>query len=204
MGFAGVRRDGEQDFPYTLRESVTPLPFHKGGTTTLTAGEAVTLVYVKGLRRFENADAVVRGIHTGNDDALVLTDSNATFDDDGIDIGDELVNTSKNTTGTVTAITNTTLTTDGQEWDNTDTYVVNKRGPREYNRAVEIRKFSLITDEAIYLRYDGTPHGTDGFDVEIDSGEDYSEENIRIVGRLAAVGVDATTTPKVRWTVWGV
>ena len=52
MKLAGVRSQDEQDYPLNIREAVTPLPYHAGGTVTLTAGAGADLVKVSDLRRF--------------------------------------------------------------------------------------------------------------------------------------------------------
>ena len=204
MSLPGSLKQDELDFPKTIRDSVTTLPFHSGGTITLTAGEASNLFRVKDLRRFENSDAVVRGSHTGSANAVVLTDSDASFLEDGIEVGDELENTTASTSGTVTAVTDTTLTTDGQTWAANANYVVNKRVAFKNARAIEVRKFSITTDLSIYIRLDGTPDATDGFDIELGADESYFADSIRVVGRVSVKGVSATETPKVRWTAWGV
>ena len=200
---AGLR-EGEQDYPITVRESVTPLPFFLGGTTTLTAGEISDLVKVSDLRRFENSDSVARGTHTGSDGDSVLTDSDADFINWGIEVGDELVNETASTTGTIIDLTSTTVTTENQTWASNANYTINKRAHYLGARAIEIRKFSVSTDIPIYLRLDGAPDATDGFTVELERDDTYFEVNVRVASRIAVVGVSSTTTPKVRWTAWGI
>ena len=152
---------------------------------------------------------MARGTHTGSANASVLTDAAAMFGDWGVEVGDEVQNTTDGSVGLITALTATTLTVNlaggaDDDWDASDAYVVNKKISHQHARAVEIRKFSLFTDAAIYVRYDGTPNATDGFDVEVNADEGYFEENVRVASRIAIIGVDASTTPRVRWTVWGI
>ena len=203
-GLPGVRRQGEQDFPLPLQESVTPLPFHAGGSFTLVANEIRDLVRVSDLRRFENMGAVARGAHDGAANAAELADSSADFRAWGIEVGDELSNTTSGVSGVITFVIPTSLTADGVTWDVGDAYVVNKQTTYLSARAIEIRKFSITADRPIYVRYDGAPDATDGYDVEIEAGETYYEEHIRIASRLVARAVTGTDTPKVRFTAWGI
>lgn len=200
---AGLRTHDEQDYPLPIRDAVTPLPFHAGGTTQLLAGTTVDLVKVSELRRFESADAVVIGTHTGAAADPSLTDDLATFGIWGVVPGDELVNVTQTTTGVITASTTTTLTTEGQTWDVGDEYSVNKRASHSGARPVEIRKFSVITDQSVYIRLDGVASDTI-FDAEVTSSDAYFEENIRVVSRISVRGVSTSSTPTLRWTAWGI
>ena len=65
--------------------------------------------------------------HTGGASSTTLTDSNATFLDNGIRIGDEVVNVTDSVTGLITGVTQTTITTSGSpdmSWANGNTYAV--------------------------------------------------------------------------------
>ena len=203
---SGLRRHGEQDFPLPVREAVTPLPFHIGGSVTLTADEVRDLVRVSELRRFENMSGVARGIHTGANNAVVLTDSTARFLEWGVEVGDEVENRTASpvTSGLVMALTATTLMVDGVTWDTSDVYVVNKRGEYLHARAVEIRKLAFTADQDIYIRYDAVPDATDGFDVELSADTAYFEENVRVASRIVVRAVNSTHTPKVKFTAWGI
>ena len=204
MALAGIVNDDQLDFPNTVRSAVTTLPFHLGGTNVLTVGVAETLVRVSDLRRFENMDAVVRGTFTPTTSSTsILTDSNASFLEDGIEVGDEVENTTDSTSGTITAVTANTVDVDGISWDTDDAYIINKRVSHQFGRPIEIRKFSVTTDADIYIRYDGTPHA-DNFDVEIERNTGFFSDNVRVVSRVAVVGVSSSATPKVRWIAWGV
>jgi len=73
------------------------------------------------------ATVEVKGYHTGNDDALILTDENADFVNDSIETGDLIFNTTDGSYGTITAVTATTISatlTGGSEndWDADDAY----------------------------------------------------------------------------------
>ena len=206
MALPGIRGGDQQDFPIPMRESITTLPFHAGGSVTLTAGEASDLVKVSELRRFENMLAIARGSHTGSNNATTVTDSNADFLDWGVEPGDTVINRTKtpNTSAEILSVTATTLETESQDWDASDVYVVDKTVSHQYARAIEIRRITIVSDEPIYIRFDGAPDSTDGYDVELTSDEAYLDEHIRIVSRVAVIGVDATDTPKVRWTAWGI
>ena len=55
------------------------------------------------------ATAEVAGLHTGEDDSLILTDSKAHFQNDGVRSGDTIFNTTDDSYGTITAVTSTTI-----------------------------------------------------------------------------------------------
>ena len=161
MTLAGRRR-GDQDFPYPVRESVTTLPFHAGGTRVLAAGAVEDLVKVADLRRFENMAAVALGTHSGAAGAA-LEDSGAEFVAWGVEVGDTLFNLTQVISGPITAVSGTELTAEGVAWVANDEYRVDKTTEFSGARPVEIRRVSLITDRPIYIRYDGVPDSTPGF-----------------------------------------
>jgi hypothetical protein len=89
----------------------------------------------------QNGDEVIRGhiktvgwpthkitdTHTGGASSTVLTDSGASFLNNGIRIGDEVVNVTDSVTGLITAVTATTITTSGSpsmSWANGNTYAI--------------------------------------------------------------------------------
>lgn len=200
----GVQTQDEQDFPRTVRDAVTTLPYHAGGRETLTAGASLDLVRTDDLRRFENMDAVIRGTHTGANNATTLTDSEADFLRDGVVEGDFLENVTQSSEEMITAIANTVLTTDGvQEFDASDVYLIHKRASHRDARAVEIRKLSLISDQAIYVRFDGEAH-EDYFDVYVPADQTYWEADIRVVTRVSVIAVNSSEAPSVGWTAWGI
>lgn len=199
----GVQSQDIQDYPKTVRDAVTPLPFHHGGSTTLVAGTVGDVLKVSELRRFENADSIVTGTHNGGASTQILIDSTATFVQHGVVPGDEVVIST--VAYGVLAVTETTLTLADETLTlaNTDTYVVNKRASLQGARAIEVRKFSVVTDSPIYLRLDGEASVT-RHDAELNANETYLEDNVRVISRISAIGVSSTTTPKVRFTAWGI
>lgn len=82
-------------------------------------------------------------------------------------------------------------------------YVVNKRVSHRFASPLEIRRMSIISDQAIYLRLDGHP-SSEYHDAQVNAGEAYWIEHVRVVSRVAVIGVSPSTTPTVRWTAWGV
>lgn len=204
MALTGIRNQDEQDYPLPIQDSVTILPFRSGGTTTLVANTSTDIIKVGNLRRFENSDAIAKGSHDGAAAAVALSDSSASFIDWGAEVEDEVENTTASTSGLVTAMTNTTITVDGVTWNANDAYTINKRKSHQWARATEIRKFSLLADEDIYFRVDGSPGVGDGFTIELTANIAYYEEGIRVVSRVAVIGVSTTGTPTVRWAAWGI
>ena len=82
--------------------------------------------------------------HTGGASTTTLTDSDATFLDNGIRIGDEVVNVTDSVTGLITGVTQTTITTSGSpsmSWANGDTYAVyvpNRAGHVVYTKGFPV------------------------------------------------------------------
>lgn len=208
MSLPGVNSNGEVDYPKTVREAVTPLPYHGGGSVTLTADVVNDVIVVSDLRRFENSNAVVIGSHTGSNNDANLQDDNASFIDSGIQVKDHVVNISATpeTTEVISAVLSETSlsTVEGLDWFADDVYVINKRRSLANDRAIEIRKFSITTDGDVYIRIDGDPDATRGFDIELLADETYYAENIRVAARLAVIPITSGATPKVRWTAWGI
>ena len=192
------RMSGEVD-GFTVRDSVSPLVFHGGSTHSLTANTATTLLKVSDLRRYENMLAVVLGAHTGTT-GTTLADANADFGTLDVRIGDVLHNVTQGTEGTISSVAVTSLEA-GISFDNGDSYRIDRIGIPNA-KAQYIRKFSVFTDEAIYLRYDGEASAT-YFDVQVNANEGYYDENIIVASHLSAIGVSATTTPTIRVTAWG-
>jgi hypothetical protein len=78
------------------------------------------------------ATVAVAGSHTGSDDSSVLSDSNADFVTDGIQVGDVIFNTTDGSYGKVTGASATTITatlTGGSDddWDTDDGYTTSKK-----------------------------------------------------------------------------
>ena len=194
-------RNGEQDIP-TVREAVTPLFLHAGGTVTLTAGESRDIVRVANLRRFDSLPNFVRGTHDSTTVADDLVDSSADFLSWGVAVGDEIINVTQSDVHSVTRVVSATRlevdTTGG--FANNDAYTISKTG---VERAGHIRRFSISTDSTIYVRYDGEAHA-DNYDVEIAASESYFEENVFIASRISVIGASSSATPQVRYTAWGV
>jgi hypothetical protein len=102
------------------------------------------------------------GTHTGANNAAVLTDAAASFDTDGIFVGDFVRNTTDVSVARITAFTATTITgtlqggTDN-DWDTNDAYEVASginswsnrlvAGLRSISRGSEFRAFINISDE---------------------------------------------------------
>ncbi len=86
------------------------------------------------------ATVEVAGSHTGDGDSSVLTDGNATFQDDGIEAGDIIFNTTDGSYGTISAVTSTTITANltggtDNDWDTDDAYTTAKtagKGPSSF------------------------------------------------------------------------
>jgi type IV pilus assembly protein PilY1 len=78
------------------------------------------------------ATVEVAGSHTGSNDAAILTDSNADFVNDGIEMGDLIFNTTDGSYGAITTVTATSITaslTGGSDnnWDTDDSYTTTKK-----------------------------------------------------------------------------
>lgn len=208
MSLPGVYHNDEADFPMTVKESLTVLPFKAGGTTTLgTTDVKEDLVLVSALRRFEN-DVIAAGTHTGSNNASTLTDSAADFLNWGVEVGDTIANTTDGSSGTITAVTATTISvalsggTD-DDFDTSDAYTITKALSHQGSRAQMIRKVRIITDLECYIKFDGDASASD-HDVHLEAGEAFNDENIRIVSRISVINVVTSETPEFRWLVWGV
>ena len=202
MPLPGSLNDDFLDYPKTVRDAVSPLPFHAGGLVTLTAGTPSDLFRVNALRRFENEDAICRGSHTLATASTTLTDSSASFLADGVEVGDEVTNTVSNTSGTITDVTATTVVST-VSFSNGNTYVINKRRAFKTARAIEVRKFFVSSDKAVYIRVDGVANSSH-FDIYLPANKEYAVDNVRVVGRLSALNAVSGETPKVSWTAWGI
>jgi len=115
MSLPGIAEPEVLDFPASVKESVTVLPFSSGGETQLATTDVdENLVLVSALRRFENDTNVATGTHTGgNNEATVLTDSAGDFINKGIEVGDTVTNDTDNgSSGVITLVTATTITVD--------------------------------------------------------------------------------------------
>ena len=106
----------------------------------------------------QNGDEIIRGnikiagwpthkitdTHTGGASSTVLTDSGASFLNNGIRIGDEVVNVTDSVTGLITGVTATTITTSGtpdMSWANGNTYEVyvpNRAGHVVYTKGFPV------------------------------------------------------------------
>ena len=203
MSLSGIRNNNELDYPLTVRDAVTTLPFHYGGVVTLTSGQESDIVKVSDLRRFENMEEVARGTHTGASSTTTLTDSAASFVDWGIQVSDTIYNETDNTSSLVMGVSDTELVTDGITWANGDSYTVDKTKSHQNARAVEIRKFSILSDLGIYVRFDGAP-SADLFSVEIPADDGYFVENARVVSRISAINIITGQTPKINIVCWGI
>ena len=204
MSLAGIRSQDEQDYPLPIQESLTVLPFSYGGNVTLTAGQASDIIKVSDLRRFENMDSVVIGTATAGSGADLLTDANADYINWGVVSGDEVVDSTM-TSYVISAVTATTLSTVGHTWADTDTYHINKRASHPTARATEIRKFSIVTDQLVYVRFDAQATST-LYHVEVGSTQTpgYYSEHTRVVSRISAIGVSSSSTPTVSIIAWGI
>ena len=205
MSLSGIRNNNELDYPLTVRDAVTTLPFHYGGAVTLTAGQESDIVKVSDLRRFENMEEVASGTHTGSSSTDTLEDSTASFVDWGVQVGDTVYNETASpvTSSLITSVSATELGTDGITWASGNSYTVDKTKSHQGARAVEIRKFSILSDLGIYVRFDGSP-SADLFSVEIPADEGYFAENVRVVSRISAINITSGQTPKINIVCWGI
>ncbi len=209
MSLPGLHKHDEMDFPKTVKDSVTTLPFFSGDTTQLgTTAIPQDLVLVSALRRFENKTFIAEGLHTAAGNAAVLTDSTGDFLNWGVEVGDTVFNDTDSSSTTITAVTATTITgvlaggTD-DDWDTSDVYHVNKAVSHQAAKAEEIRKIRIITDQECYIRFDGEASAT-RHDIHLNAGDSFNEDNIRIISRISFINVQSTETPTLRWTVYGV
>lgn len=207
MSLPGISQEEGGDFPRSVRDSVTTLPFRNGGEVTLSTTDVdETLVLVSALRRFENETNVATGADTGAGNLAVLTDSTGDFINKGIEVGDTVSNDTKGETATITAVTATIITgilSSGADWDNGNTYSIDKTKTHQNARAQEIRRLRITTNQDIYVRYDGDASAGQ-HDLRVDAGEAINEDNIRIVSRISIINVTNPETPTVRFSVAGV
>jgi type IV pilus assembly protein PilY1 len=78
------------------------------------------------------ATVEVAGSHTGSNDAVMLTDENADFVNDGIETGDLIFNTTDGSYGSITAVTATTISAtlaggSDNDWDKDDAYTTTQK-----------------------------------------------------------------------------
>ena len=211
MPLQGRHGIGCIDYPTNVKDSVTVLPFKNGDTTTLVAGIPSDLVLTNSLRRFEGDDIVARGTHTGAGCSATLIDSTQDWCNWGVEVGDLVTNTTDCcSTGTITSIVGSTNTitaalTGGTDcdYDACDAYTINTRGSHQCSRAENIRKVRIITDLAVYIKFDGEATSTD-HDIQLLAGETYNDDGMRIIARINALNVICAETPQVRWSVWGI
>lgn len=208
MPITGRKHNDELDYPLSVRESMTVLPFKAGGTATLgTTAIRENAVLASDLRRFEN-DVIAAGTHTGGNNVGTLTDANASFLAAGVEIGDLISNTTDGSSGTITAVTATTISvtlsggTD-TDFDTSDAYTIAAKGSHQDAKAQVIRKVTFITDKECYIKYDGDASASD-HDVHLEAGESFGDDNLRIIARISFINVVATETPELRWNVWGI
>lgn len=207
MSLPGITND-ERDFPRTVRDSVTILPFRNGGEVQLGVTDVdETLVLVSALRRFENDTNIATGAHTGGNNEAVLADSAGDFINKGVEVGDTVFNDTDGSQAIVTAVTATTVTgilsggTD-DDWDTSDAYSIDKTVSHQNSRAIEIRRLRITTDLDIYLRYDGDA-SSGQHDIRINAGESINEDSLRVVSRISFINVTNPEVPTVRFSVFG-
>ncbi len=207
MSLPGISHDEGGDFPRSVKDSVTTLPFRTGGEVTLATTDVdETLVLVSDLRRFENETNVATGADTGAGNLAFLTDSAGDFINKGIEVGDTVTNDTKSETAVITAVTATIITgvlSGAADWDNGDLYSIDKTFSHQNARAQEIRRLRITTNQDIYVRYDGDASAGQ-HDLRVDAGEAINEDNIRIVSRISIINVTNPETPVVRFSVAGV
>ncbi len=206
MPIRGRHGAGCQDYPSNVKDSVSILPFKNGGTTTLAcAAVAEDLVLVSSLRRFEQ-DIIARGSHTTGNCSSDLVDTTQNWCEWGVIVGDVVTNTTAACTfGTISAICGNTITAtmSADDWDVNDVYFITSTPTHQCARAETIRKVRLITDLAVYIKFDGEATSAD-HDVHLLAGESYNDDALRIVSRVSIINVVACQTPEVRWAVNGV
>lgn len=209
MALPGLHEDAVIDFPRPVKESVTVLPFFKGGSTTLsTTAVAEDLVKVSDLVRFENKTFIAEGTETTGSSAAFLTDSTADFEDWGVSVGDTLFNDTDSSSTTITAVTATTLTGvlaggGSNDWQSAEVYHVNKAVSHGDAEAEEIRKIRMITDLECYIEFEGEASSS-RHTVHLLAGESVSEDNVRLISRINIINAVSGETPTVRWFVWGI
>lgn len=206
MSLPGINNQDEPDFPRSVKESLTTLAHKTGGETQLAVTDVdETLVLVSALRRFENDTNVATGADTGAGNAAFLTDSAGDFINKGIEVGDTVTNDTKGETALITAITATVITgvlSGAADWDNGNTYSIDKTLSHQRDFATEIRRLRITTDLDIYVRYDGDVSAGQ-HDLRVNAGEAINEDNIRIVSRISFINVTNPDRPTVRFSVWG-
>ena len=210
MPIIGRHGVGCIDFPANVKDSVTILPFKDGGTTTLASTNvAEDLVLVSSLRRFEQ-DIVARGLHTGAGNSATLIDSTQAWCAWGVEVGDLVSNTTDCSTATITAInlatdTITAVLSGGtdNDYDACDAYNITTQISHQCSRAETIRKISIITNLAVYVKFDGEATCAD-HDVHLFAGESFTDDTRRIISRISFVNTTGCQTPQVRWNVTGV
>ncbi len=206
MGLPGIRKQNEEDFPRSVKESVSTHPFFLGGETQLTTTDVdETLVLVGDLRRFENDTNVATGADTGAGNLAVLTDSAGDFINKGVEVGDTVTNDTKAESAVITGVTATVITGElsgAEDWDNGNLYSIDKTLSHQGARAEEIRKWRITTDLDIYLRYDGDV-SSGQHTLRLNAGESINEDNLRIVSRISFINVTNPERPTLRWYVAG-
>ncbi len=209
MPIIGRHGPGCLDFPANVKDSVTILPFKNGGTTTLsTTNVAEDLVLTSSLRRFEQ-DIIARGTHTGcNCCTTSLVDSTQAWCTWGVEVGDLVTNTTAAcTTGTITAICLTcntiSVSMSADDFDTSDVYNITGQISHQCARSETIRKVSIITNQPIYVKFDGEATSTD-HDLHLFAGESFTDDTRRIISRISFVNTTGSQTPQVRWHVTGV
>ena len=213
MPLPGISKD-HGDFPSSVRDSQSILPFSLGGTTTLsTTDTPEDLVLVSQLRRFENKTIVARGTETtGGNSTTTITDSTADFINWGVEVGDVVTNTTdSNATWDVDAVVSATVltvslnTTGGgdDDWDASDAYTITKSVDNWLGaRATSIRSVRIRTDLECWIEIDGEA-GTANHLVHLLPGGVWNEDGKRIVSRISFVNSSGTDTPTLSWTVYG-
>ncbi len=206
MGLPGIRKQNEDDFPRSVKHSVSTLPYTQGNETQLAVTDVdETLVLVSELQRFENDTDIATGADTGAGNLAVLTDSAGDFVNKGIEVGDTVSNDTKGETAIITAVTATVITgvlSGGADWDNGNLYSIDKTLSHQFARAEEIRKVRITTDLDVYIRYDGDA-SAGNHTIRLNAGESINEDNLRLVSRISFVNVTNPERPTLRWYVAG-
>ena len=120
---------------------------------------------------------VITGQHTGTTSATVLTDSNNNFLDVGVGIGETITNNTDLSTGTITAVTATTITvgslTGGNNWDTNDSYTIARNGRQFYHIYGGLLAITNSTLTRIHT-------GADNASILTDSLASFLTNNVRI------------------------
>ncbi len=213
MPLPGIKSQDETDFPNSVKESQSILPFFAGGETQLGVTDVPEdLVLVSSLRRFENKTFVAEGTHTGgNNSATTLIDSTADFINWGVQAGDVVINTTDSSAvwavdsvDSATQLTVSLTTTGGvdDDFDTNDVYHVNKGVSHQNARAEIIRKVRIMTDLDCYIEFDGEADSATHL-VRLNAGDALDEDHIRIVSRINFINVTTGDQPTLRWYVMG-